>query len=437
MHSLTDQVPSYHDPPGYDSSSIEHLNSFLPQNSTLVEYVKYQVSPIDSDSIFDCYLALVMNSGGGLDVVDLGDAESIDSLVNCYRRHMAECAQLTTPIDEQFMDNYRKIGQSLYTRIWKPLKTYLGQNGIAFVAPDCGLNLVSFATLMPDSNRYLIEDYKFHYLLTGRDILRLKTIQPAGQGLLAIGCPDFKNNLPENHADSKNTTRGVLDDCLNLNALSLRPLPGTEIEINQVVNEWKAQSDEAVTLLTSAQASEKNFKSNSVGKRIIHVATHGFYLENVCQDVLENDITLQKYYSQNPLLSSGLFFAEAGKKESDGEDGILTAYEISSLNLFGTDLMVMSACETGLGKVSEGEGIYGLRRSVQLAGVKTIVISLWQIPDNSTGYIMKNLYSSLGTDYTDIMTDICRKMLKKLRRKGSVDHPYTWGSFIAIGDWRY
>jgi CHAT domain-containing protein len=147
------------------------------------------------------------------------------------------------------------------------------------------------------------------------------------------------------------------------------------------------------------------------------------------------------YTGENPLLLSGLFLAGAnlhgeGTEDMQAEDGIVSAMEVSAMDLSGTDLVVLSACETGLGEVRQGEGVYGLRRAFQAAGSRTVVSALWRVPDTETKTLMKTFYAQKGTTYPELMQNVALQHIHDLRLIGRPTHPYSWGGFIATGDWR-
>lgn len=138
---------------------------------------------------------------------------------------------------------------------------------------------------------------------------------------------------------------------------------------------------------------------------------------------------------------SGLLLAGANLHGKDAdihgaEDGILTALEVTAMDLRGVDLVILSACETGLGEIKKSEGVYGLRRGFQLAGARTVVSSLWQIPDAETKSFMKDLYAQNSKTYPELLQEAALRRIKELRLRGKPTHPYTWGGFIATGDWR-
>jgi CHAT domain-containing protein len=175
---------------------------------------------------------------------------------------------------------------------------------------------------------------------------------------------------------------------------------------------------------------------------VIHLATHGFYLEGACDDGSETALpgdTLM--YRENPLLRSGLLLAGANLHGAQADslavdDGILTADEVSGLDLGGARLVVLSACETGLGDVKRGEGVYGLRRAFLMAGARTVISSLWPVPDQQTAEIMATLYTQGDQPLAARLREAQLAQLKAIRESNGINHPFTWGAFVAIGDWR-
>ena len=208
------------------------------------------------------------------------------------------------------------------------------------------------------------------------------------------------------------------------------------------------KTHEPVSLCLGLEALEDRLKAEAYGKRVIHLATHAYYLQGECPDASEHKITRtllgeDKIIGENPLLLSGLFFAGSnlhgeGAAEQDMDDGILTAEEICSLDLTGTEWVVLSACETGLGELKKGEGVFGLRRAFQLAGARTVIMSLWPVGDRPTREYMLDLYQRRlgGATTVAAMQEASLSQLRKLRKQNRSTHPFVWGAFVAVGDWR-
>lgn len=213
------------------------------------------------------------------------------------------------------------------------------------------------------------------------------------------------------------------------------PLPGTAAETQAI-----GKILPTVNVLTGKQATESALKQLN-GPQILHVATHGFFLPILPEQPMEErslqladaGLLLQGPKTENPLLRSGLALANANQLESGGEDGVLTALEATSLDLWGTKLVVLSACETGVGEVYIGEGVFGLRRALVIAGSESQVMSLWKVDDLATKDLMVKYYRQLisNTGRSEALRQAQLAMLTD--RKGS--HPYYWASFIPSGDW--
>jgi CHAT domain-containing protein len=205
--------------------------------------------------------------------------------------------------------------------------------------------------------------------------------------------------------------------------------------------------------LTGLAASEAAFKEQASGRRVLHLATHGFFLAGRCPSALASarGVGGVKAVAQdepppvtgdNPLLLSGLALAGANHRAKAGpeeDDGILTAEEIAAMNLAGVEWAVLSACETGVGKVEAGEGVFGLRRAFQMAGAGTLIMSLWSVEDESARQWMHALYEGRLVKKLSTAESVRAASLEVLhsrREKGQSTHPFFWAGFVAAGDWR-
>jgi CHAT domain-containing protein len=218
--------------------------------------------------------------------------------------------------------------------------------------------------------------------------------------------------------------------------MTFSPLPGTAEEAQALAHLLKVEDQ---YLLTQGQATEARLKALH-GPRLLHIATHGFFLQ-------DNELPAVSLRSasfshdktpvpvgENPLLRSGLALAGANLRRSgDQDDGILTAAEVAQMDLRGTQLVVLSACETGVGDVKNGEGVYGLRRALVLAGVETQVASLWKVADEATKDLMVTYYQHLlnGEGRSAALRAAQRTMITSQTRA----HPYYWAAFVPIGHW--
>jgi CHAT domain-containing protein/tetratricopeptide (TPR) repeat protein len=432
--------------------STGRIASLLPENSVLMEFVRYRYRELRPERDVPHYIAIVLSREADPAVIDIGEAESIDRLIGDYRRHLlqvASSARQPTVIDQQAYD---RLSQDLYAAVWEPVAEYSRESDMVLIAPDGALNLLSFAGLKDHGGAYLTESFPIHNLASGRDLIRLQEEAGPASGLFALGDPDYGAVATDRiaalgsppgsgPADSviqvAFATRNVRSGCGRLSEIEVAPLPGTRHEVRLISETWEATVFEPIVVRCGDEASEEYFKAEAPGKRVIHLATHGYFLGGACRPE-EADID---YIGENPLLLSGLFFAGAnlhgaGADSLGADDGILTAYEVSAMDLKGTELVVLSACETGLGEVSEGEGVYGLRRAFQMAGARTVVSALWPVSDEATAGMMGELYARRDEPLPQAIRRVQLERIEKLRSGGQVDHPFTWGAFIALGDWR-
>jgi CHAT domain-containing protein len=318
-----------------------------------------------------------------------------------------------------------------------------------YVVPDGALHVVSFAALPVAESGYLGETGPLiHYLVSERDLVPSPDQRSIGTGLLAVGGPAFGGGTAPSAAPRA--------DCGTLQSLEFPPLPGTRLEVDDIAHMWQTLAVEglseggAARVLSGREATEGAFKQGAPGHRVLHLATHGFFLDGSCQPAAAGTRAVGGLVArrppmapvENPLLLSGLALAGANRRAAAGvkdEDGILTAEEVIALNLEGVQWAVLSACDTGLGQTRAGEGVFGLRRAFQIAGARTLIMSLWSVSDEATTTWMRALYRArlekqLNT--AEAVRDASRSVLQVRRSKGLSTHPFYWAAFVAAGDWR-
>lgn len=336
-------------------------------------------------------------------------------------------------------DNKRKdvgpLARAVDELVMRPVRALVGDATHLLVSPDGALNLIPFEALVDEQNRYLIERYSFTYLTSGRDLLRMQVARNNPGNPLVLADPSFGE--PETDQLAKADTRKLrlsrkrqsIVTGNDLSSVYFAPLSGTEQEAQAIKSLFPE-----VTLLTGTEATEARLKQASA-PRLLHIATHGFFLtdELNATDTRGTRAISASAKIENPLLRSGLALAGANLRSGAGDDGILTALEASGLNLWGTKLVTLSACDTGLGEVKNGEGVYGLRRAFVLAGAESLVMSLWPVSDYVTREMMTAYYRNLrqGQGRGESLRQVQLSMLK---RKGR-EHPFYWASFIQSGEW--
>lgn len=230
-------------------------------------------------------------------------------------------------------------------------------------------------------------------------------------------------------------------------------LPASMREADTIAKIWRqSQPGSNATIgllrLSGRAATEAAFKRNVAGTRFIHLATHGFFLGGRCASApdrlghaREEELATDAV-RENPLLLAGFALSGANRRNAagqDDEDGILTAEEIAALDLRGVDWAVLSACDTGVGEVRAGEGVLGLRRAFQVAGARTVIMSLWPVGDEDTRRWMTGVYQRRFTRGVGTMEAVRESSLEQLRRRrqaGLSTHPFYWAGFIAAGAWQ-
>lgn len=344
------------------------------------------------------YVALVLKKGMEMPrMVILENGTQLETRYARYYRNV---------IQERMKDDYS------FDQFWGKIDPEVAGKKMIYVSPDGVYNQINLNTLKKSDGDYLLNRYDLVILGNSKDLLAFKSKKSGTQRKTAflLGFPDYGTS-------------------------ELPPLPGTKVEVDNVVRLLKASSYQ-ITQYMEKQATEKNLKAIK-GPSLVHIATHGYFLKDVEGSGGSVFGVSAENASNNPLLRSGLFLAGAGNaiKGTGGADissndnGVLTAYEAMNLNLEGTDLVILSACETGLGDVKTGEGVYGLQRAFLVAGADALVMSLWKVDDAATQLLMTNFYTNwlrLGNKQRAF------KQAQALLISKYKD-PYYWGAFVMMG----
>lgn len=394
--------------------------------------------------------------------VELGDGASIDEAVRRLRAALADPRRA----------DVKETARALDERVMRPVRKLLGPTRRVFLAPDGALHLIPFAALVDEENRYLVENYSITYLTTGRDLLHLQVGRESRGEPKVFADPLFEGaagvhpRIVSKQPAPPFGTPPANSIYVDLKTLNYRPLPGTAAEA-EALGKLLA----GATVFTQERATEAALKSVR-GPRLLHIATHGFFLVEQAEGEWSGRRPWSAVFGfgintltrmREPLLRSGLIMAGVRQRSSRAdEDGVLTALEVAGLDLWGTQLIMLSACETGLGELMVGEGVYGLRRALVLAGSQTQIMSLWKVSDTGTRALVVAYYTLIqqGTGRGEAMRQVQLAMLRGTLRpsggrvsgeqKGEREttelrgetpatdyrHPYYWASFITSGDWR-
>jgi CHAT domain-containing protein len=286
---------------------------------------------------------------------------------------------------------------------------------------------VNFAAL-PDGDGYLVErGLRVHLLDSERDLAMSDSVA-APKKMLLIGAPDFSANV--------SATAARRNGC----ATAFDPLPGTKVEIDRISQMWRDASGEMPVILSGRGANKEAFRAAIAGNQVIHIATHAAEFDEGCNRAQSRGMGLSTSpMTPSAMMPAALALTGANEFLSNGNiTGILTSEEVLSLPLDGTRWVVLSACDTGLGPIVDGEGVFGLRRAFRLAGARTVVMSLWEADDSATSQWMEALYRARLQKQASVPESIAQAQLTVLadrRAHGLSTHPYFWGAFVASGDW--
>jgi CHAT domain-containing protein/Tfp pilus assembly protein PilF len=416
--------------------TLAAVQSALPADSVLVEFAVY--TPQDPQNKTSKapphYLAYLLAAQGQPKWTDLGEAAPIDRAITAWRQALRDPRRT----------DVERLARAVNEKVMRPVLALAqpesGEFRRLLIAPDGMLNLIPFAALVDWQGRYLVERYSISYLMSGRDLLRSSLRRPSEKDVVVMAGPDYGARR-----DKVVTSSRVVESPksagsnFNLAQIYFPPLKGAADEARAL----KAILPLA-TVLTGEQATEAALKQLH-SPSVLHVATHGFFLRDQelklvgardMRAATVRSVAFPNRPVENPLLRSGLALAGVNQRlgrADQGDDGVLTAYEAAGLDLWGTKLVVLSACDTGVGEVKNGEGVFGLRRALALAGSETQVMSLWPVSDRGARDLMIEYYKALerGEGRGDGLRRVQLEMLKSKGRQ----HPFYWASFIQSGEW--
>jgi CHAT domain-containing protein len=329
-----------------------------------------------------------------------------------------------------------------FKNYFEPLSEYLKKNQVKkiYLSPDGVYDQISMNTIKdPLSQKFILDLYDIRMITNSREVIEPKKNKTNSQSSVLIGFPKFNLTSGSSQAEAKtrslsrgvnNLNRGLRNGLLRYmrGEGGISVLPGTQQEIQKIAR-FSADPE----IFMEENASEGLIKQ-VISPMVLHIATHGYFLEE--DESTRNTSKAKSSYVPNPLLKSGIILAGAENflktgipMNDDGDDGILTAYEAMNLKLEGTELVVLSACETGLGIVKNGEGVYGLQRAFKIAGAESLVMSLWSVDDEATQELMSLFYEEKLKNNDSYAA--FRNAQQKLKEK--YPHPFYWGAFIMVG----
>lgn len=330
-------------------------------------------------------------------------------------------AMLDEGDDDDFFCDDETNGE-LYDAFWGAIASEIKGYNKVYFSPDGVYHEINIQTLFDaESGKFLLDQWEIHVLGNLKDLLSSKQTnhQYGTQTAYMIGAPDYLAGIPE---DKREQPR-------------ISYLPGTKQEVQQIEGMLKHKGWQVIAHYDE-EANEEiiNAELPSCMPQILHFSTHGFFQKNTTRPKKQLFIRLPyEKLEENPLLRSGLLLAGAEKSLlgiNDGhKDGVLTAFEVLNFHLYQTELVTLSACETGLGEVENGEGVYGLQRAFQLAGARAVLMSMWKVPDKETKELMVRFYE-LWLESGEKRSAF-RKAQQEMKEK--YPEPYYWGAFVMIG----
>ncbi|MBU0488991.1 MAG: CHAT domain-containing protein [Bacteroidetes bacterium] len=406
------------------SLSWKSVKNNLEPDEAAIEFIRFALG-VKRDSVTYCALIVKPNS------------KYPEMIRLCDEKELRNA--LSKVSDNDYINVSNAYGTSeknvdtLYQLIWQPMEKYLGGVKTVYFSPDGLLHKVSFAAIGKGKNVYLCDSYQLK--------------QQSSTGKVA---------MPESFSLSGETTAGLfggIEYSADTTSVKLWDyLPGTKEETDELAQIF-SQKNISTTYLSGKDVKEEEIKMLAGKCNILHISTHGFFFpepnagnqSSTDSTTRREDEATRSFWgnirgygvwsfvkSQNPLMRSGLAMAFANNVWSqrfpgEGEDGVLTAGEVAQLNLQNTQLVVLSACETGLGDIKGSEGVYGLQRAFKMAGAKFLVMSLWQVPDLETEEFMTTFYTKL-LDTKDIRNSFIETQTE-MRKKYD---PFFWAAFVLI-----
>ncbi len=374
------------------STDVKSLSAILRPDEAAVEIIRFPVFKKQFTEEIK-YAVLILDTEGVRQVVLNNGVDMESKLASLYRRS----------IEFKVEDNRS------YSNFWEPVAPYVSNKKTLYLSMDGIYNQINLNTLRLPDGSYLGDETLLISVSSTRDISKISKTGKLNNKLLMFGFPDYGGTG------------------------KVAALPGTRAELEEINKIARTKGIQTEQYL-QAQANEEKFKKETSDPGVLHIATHGFFLDDLPEtDEVVYGVEISKA-KENPLLRSGLMLANAentitnAKEVSNANNGILTAYEAMTLDLDETKMVVLSACETGLGEIQAGEGVYGLQRAFQIAGAETIIMSLWKVNDDATQKLMTHFYDKWLTTGDKFAAFKSAQMA--IRKQ--YEAPYYWGAFVML-----
>ncbi|MBX7075225.1 MAG: CHAT domain-containing protein [Pirellulales bacterium] len=438
---------------------LDQARAALPADAVFIDIARISVRKSRADEsnsrwLPERYLAWIVPPAGKgkIRIVDLGRADAVDRAVEVVRVAMTSATgarqqrgAIQSEGELRAEQSYRKQAEDLATLVLKPLLPAIGDVRQWVLSPDSALWLVPWGALPIAEDRYVIEDHPLRFVVSGRDLVAAAAEVDKTNSPVVLADPDYDLNPADVAAATlavlrrPPTASGQADQISGKSSLPrVSRLPGTAAEAKAIAPRLAIYAAAEPVMYTGKYALEGVFKAVERPQSLV-VSTHGYFLADqaITPEYPAAGTTAARSGAaiENPLLRCGLLLAgcnqRGGESATVEDDGALTGMEIVGSDLNGTRLVVLSACETGVGKVQNGEGVAGLRQAFQLAGAQAVVATLWQIPDQPSAQLMSEFFTRLaeGKPAVEALQAAQLTMIESRRKQFGAAHPYFWAAF--------
>jgi CHAT domain-containing protein/Tfp pilus assembly protein PilF len=444
-HDLTRQVQQSGDRlVGSDRwLEIDEFRRQMPVDAVFVDFMRVAARNFNKKFAakgysVDRYAAWIVTRAGPVTFVDLGNAAPIDAAVTAVRRALEQSRAVIGDKGEPAADKQLRAAMTELARlVLNPLRDHLERHRQWLLSPDGNLWLIPWPAMPWSDHALVIDNHVVGTFVSGRDLMK----SPARADIKAtapvvFADPDF--DLTEGDAIRGDGSRSVSK---GLNLGRIARLPATAIEAEGVLPRLESYARVKPQLFIDRDASTSAF-GKLKSPRALMLATHGFFLAKQEIDPAERQRRERDGDQsskgagdvEDPLLRCGLLLAGCNRRNAT-DTGIVTGREIVSADLRGCELVVLSACDTGLGDVRNGEGVAGLRQAFQLAGAESVVASLWQVPDRDTALLMVSFFDNLakGMSKAEALREAQLGRIADRRKRFGAAHPYFWAAFTVTG----
>lgn len=440
--------------------SWKSIKAKLRKNEAAVEFINFRKTfPHGADSVFYAAIALLNSDEQPRDsmpiFIPLFCQNELDRLI--HNAKDGEMQRKLYIIEDKYVDSATVTTNDAYELIWRKIVSRIGSVRVIYYSP-CGdlhrinLGVIAMATNLANEEDTMkcVEELKVIRLLSTREITKSIAEGRAINDAVIYGGINYTRDTSCSNRNGERIAeeRGLKLEGMDNVSFSVEPwkyLYQSEMEAKMVANILLEDSLE-VKLMTGNEGSEESFKKIGLNGMkspdVIHIATHGFFFPDKFDSGLVegaelDDLPLLARLSKLPMLRSGLIMAGGNDRwlgeylQHGTEDGILTSFEIAELNLSSTLLVILSACETGLGDIQGYEGVYGLQRAFRIAGVSQLIMSLWQVDDEASRIFMQEFYKGMINRRLTIF-DALRNAQKALRSSKRFNDPYYWAGWVLI-----